>query len=88
MRVRGVVPERGQVVWIPVEDDPASHENEPRDDVLDGAELVRDVEDRDAELVAEPGEERRERFLRLGVDAGRRLVEREEGWARRRVRAR
>ena len=36
-----------------VEDDAAADEHEPLDDVLDGAELVRDVEDRDAELAVE-----------------------------------
>ena len=47
--------------------------------MLDGAELVGDVEDGHAELGAELGEERRERLLRLRVDAGRRLVECEQG---------
>ena len=48
--VRRVVPDAGEVAGRAVEDDPLAHEHEPLDDVLDGAELVRDVEDRDAEL--------------------------------------
>ena len=47
-------------------------------EALDGAELVRDVEDRHAELGVELIEQRRERVLRLDVDAGRRLVEHEQ----------
>ena len=53
MDVGGVVPERRAARRRAVEDDPLAHEHDPLDDVLDGAELVRDVEDRDAELVAE-----------------------------------
>ena len=40
----------GQLGRRAVEDDAAADEHEPLDDVLDGPELVRDVEDRDAEL--------------------------------------
>ena len=46
-RARRREPARRAVV-----DDPAADEHDPVDDVLDGAELVRDVEDRDAELCA------------------------------------
>ena len=46
--------------------------------MLDRPELVRDVEDRDAELGPELAEERGERLLRLDVDAGGRLVECEQ----------
>ena len=46
--------------------------------VLHRAELVRDVHDRDAELAVERSEELCQRLLRLGVDAGCRLVENEE----------
>ena len=61
-----------------VEDDRAPHEHKSLDVVLHGSELMRDVEDRGAELRVQPSEERRERFLRLGVDTGRRLIEHED----------
>ena len=48
--VRRVVPHAGEPARRAVVDDPAADEHDPVDDVLDGAELVRDVEDRDAEL--------------------------------------
>ena len=44
----------------------------------DRAELVRDVEDRDAESLVQLAEERAERLLRVDVDTGGRLVEDEE----------
>ena len=78
MHVRRVVPEGRELVGRAVEDDPPSHEEESRHDMLDGSELVRDVEDRDAELGAELGEQDGERLLGLRVDTRRRLVEREE----------
>ncbi len=53
MGVRRVVPHGREVARRPVEDDAAAHEDEPLDDVLDGAELVRDVEDRHAEVAAQ-----------------------------------
>ena len=67
----------------PVEDDPLAHQHEPFDEALDGAELVRDVEDRHAELVVQPMQQLAERVLRLDVDAGRRLVEHEQPRMRR-----
>src|SRR5919204_3804350 len=70
MDVGGVVPDTGQVSWGPVEDDLLAHEHDPLDEVLDGAELVRDVQDRHAELAVQPLEQRSERLLRLDVDAG------------------
>ena len=79
-----VVPDAGEVAGRAVEDDRPAHEDEALDEALDGAELVRDVQDRDAELRVQAIEEAGERLLRLGVDAGRRLVEHEErGLARR-----
>jgi hypothetical protein len=72
------MPAAGKLARRAVEDDPAAHEHEAADDVLDGAEFVRDVEDRGAELHAELVEQDRERLLRLGVDTGRRLVEDEQ----------
>ena len=48
--MRRVVPHARADRRRPVVDDPAADEHDPVDDVLDGAELVRDVEDRDAEL--------------------------------------
>src|SRR4051794_20774207 len=83
MGVGGVVPDAGQARRRPVEDDRLAHEHEPLDEVLDRAELVRDVEDRHTELVVEAVEQRRERLLRLDVDAGRRLVEHEQARLRR-----
>src|SRR3954454_17250014 len=78
MRVRGVVPDGGEVAGRAVEDNPLAHEHDPVDEALDRAELVRDVEDRDAQLVVQPAEQRGERLLGLDVDAGRRLGEREQ----------
>ena len=72
------MPECGELRRKAVEGDPATDEDEPGDDVLDGAELVGDVEDRDAELGAKLREKRGERLLRRGVDARRRLVECEQ----------
>ena len=45
--------------------------------VLDRAELVRDVENRHAEVGMEP-QKLAERLLALRIDPGRRLVEREQ----------
>src|SRR5919198_976557 len=78
MRVRRVVPDAGQLLRATVEDDPLAHEYESLHEPLDRAELVRDVEDRDPELAVEALEQRAERLLRRDVDAGRRLVEREQ----------
>src|SRR5918911_3431531 len=78
MGVRGVVPERGQSPGRPVELDFFADEQEALHDVLDRTELVRDVEDGDAELAVQPLQELGERFLRCDVDAGGRLVEREQ----------
>src|SRR5262245_17172229 len=75
MRVRGVVPQLGQVAGAAVERDPAADEQQALRDVLDRAELVRDVEDGDLQLVVERGEQGGKRLLRVGVDSGRRLVE-------------
>src|SRR5439155_1387303 len=61
-----------------VEDDSLTHQHQPADEVLDGAELVRDVEDRHAELAVQAIEQRRERLLRLDVDTRGRLVEHQE----------
>src|SRR4051794_26302570 len=66
--VRRVVPHAGKPARRTVVDDPTANEDDPVDDVLDGAELVRDVEDRDAELRPERLEEVPERLLRGGVD--------------------
>ena len=76
--VRRVVPDAGQARGRTVEDDSAAHEDEPLDELLDGSELVRHVEDRDRELAVQPVEQRRQRLLRLDVDARRRLVEHEQ----------
>src|SRR5207342_522194 len=78
MRVRGVVPQAGELRGRAVEDDRLAHEHEPLDDVLDRAELVRDEEDRDAQLAVQACEQVGQRLLRLDVDSGRRLVEGEQ----------
>ena len=78
MDVGRVVPDAGEVPGRAVEDDAAADEHEPLDEALDRAELVRDVEDRDAELAMQAVEQGGERLLRLGVDARRRLVEDEQ----------
>src|SRR5215211_3701210 len=75
MGVRRVVPDTGEVPRRPVEDDAAPDEHEPLDEPLDGAELVRDVENRYGKLPMEAVEKAGQRFLGLDVDAGRRLVE-------------
>src|ERR671931_171965 len=78
MNLRGVVPHAGQGRRRPVEDDSLADEHQPFDDLLDRAELVRDVEDGDTELAVEVCEQLRERFLRLHVDTGGGFVQREQ----------
>ena len=73
-----VVPLAGQGRRWAVEDDSAAHQHEPLDELLHGAELVRDEEDRRVELVVQLGEQRRQRLLGVDVDAGRRLVEHQQ----------
>src|SRR5688572_6543810 len=70
-----VVPLPGKRRGRAVEDDAAAHEHEPFDELLECPELVRDEEDGRVELVVQLGEQCRERLLRVGVHAGRRLVE-------------
>src|SRR5712692_5216067 len=65
MRVRGVVPDTGQVRRGPVEDDPAAHQHDPLDEALHGAELVRDVENRHVELTMKLLEQCAQRLLAL-----------------------
>src|SRR5436190_20325160 len=77
MDMRGVVPRGGQLGGRAVEHDRAADEDESVDVGLDGAELVRHVEDRRPELLVEPLQELGERGLRLDVDPGGRLVEHE-----------
>src|SRR5262249_20797200 len=79
MLVRRVVPDAGEIVRRAVEDDGAADEHESFDELLDRAELVRDVEDGDAELAVQLREQRGERVLGLGVDTRCRLVEHEQG---------
>src|SRR5207248_6019343 len=82
MDVRGVVPDAGERRRRSVEDDAAADEHEPADDVLDRAELVRDVQDRHAELVVQPRQQAGKGLLCLDVHAGGRLVERKQLRAR------
>ena len=72
------MPDARQGGRLAVEDDPLADEDEALDHVLDRAELVRDVQDRHAELAVQPPEQLRQRLLRRDVDAGRRLVERKQ----------
>jgi hypothetical protein len=58
MDVRGVVPDAGEPSGWSVEHDRAADEDEALDEALDRAELVGDVEDRDAEVGVEAIEER------------------------------
>src|SRR5437764_14821708 len=78
MGVRWVVPDARQPGRVAVEDDPLANEDEAADEPLDGAELVRHVEDRHAEVAVQAVEQLRKRVLRRDVNAGRRLVEDEQ----------
>jgi hypothetical protein len=78
MDMRWVVPEAREGGGGTIEEDAAAHEHEPLHEPLDGAELVRDVENGGAELDAELLEQLRERFLRVHVDPGSGLVEDDE----------
>jgi hypothetical protein len=78
--MRRVVPDPGKIPRGAVEDDRPPHEHESLDVMLDGSELVGDVDDRDSELAVQVGEEIGQRLLRLGVDTRRRLVENQERW--------
>src|SRR5512132_2507397 len=75
MDVRGVVPDARQIGRRAVEDDRAANEQQALDVALNRPELVRDVDDRRAELLVQSREELRELLLRLHVDPGGRLVE-------------
>src|ERR671922_1449491 len=77
MDMRGVVPGIRKVGGRPVVEDPATDEHEPLDEGFDRAELVRDVDDRRAELLVQLAEEGGERLLRVGVDPGGGLVQHE-----------
>ena len=73
------MPALGEIGRAAVEDDPAADEQEPLDDVLDRAELVRDVRGSSRRSSrCSSGEQRGERLLGVHVDAGRRLVEDQE----------
>src|SRR6185503_11639085 len=80
MNMGRVVPVGGKLGGRAVEDDPAADEYHSFDEALDRAELVRDVEDRDAERLVQLSEEGAECLLSVDVDAGCRLVEDEELW--------
>jgi hypothetical protein len=87
MDMRRVVPSRRKVRGITIEDDPAAHEHESLDETLDGAELMRDEQDRHDELAVEPGEQSGKRLLRVDINACSRFVEDEQiGLSRKRLR--
>src|SRR6476619_117789 len=67
MGVGGVVPDTGQGRRRPVVDDALAHEHDPLHEVLDRSELMGHVQDRHAELRAEPPEQHRDRLLRFDV---------------------
>ena len=71
------MPHAGELRRWAVEDDSLAHQHESFDEALHGTELVRDLEDRHAEVLVQPVEQRAERILRLDVDAGRGLVQHE-----------
>jgi hypothetical protein len=73
------MPAARKVLGSAVEHDAPLDEDEALDDGLDGAELVRDVEDRDAELAVQLCEQFGERLLGPDVDAGGRLVQDQKG---------
>src|SRR3990172_212900 len=86
MDVRGVVPDPRKAVRTAVEDDAPPDEHQPLHEPLDGAELVRDVDDRHAELPVELVEQRRQRLPRGRGDSGCGVVEdAERGLARERL---
>ena len=73
------MPGAGERARRPVEDDPAAHEHEPLDDVLDRAELVRDVERSSRHARAcRRASSAASASCGVGVDARGRLVEDEE----------
>src|SRR6187200_1711341 len=78
MDMRRVVPVGRELGGRAVEDDPAADEDDTLDEPFHRAELVRDVENRDAESLVQPAEKRAESLLRVDVDTGGRLVENEE----------
>src|SRR4051812_34748685 len=67
MGVRGVVPRRRERAWPAVEDDRPTDENEPVDERLDRAELVRDEQDRHTEVAVQLAEQPGQRLLRVDV---------------------
>ena len=72
------MPATGEISRPAVEHDASADKDEALDDGLDGAELVRDIEDRDAELLVELRKEPGKRFLGVDVHPGRGLVEHQE----------
>jgi hypothetical protein len=78
MHVRRVVPYTRQAGGRPVETGLSLHEHDALNELFDGAELVRDVEDRDVELAVQRLGQRGQRFLGLDVDTCRRFVEHEQ----------
>src|SRR5919201_1365756 len=75
MRMRRVVPHTRELSRRPVEPDLALYQDDPFHELLDGAEFMRDVEDRDVQLTMQRLEQGGQRFLRLDVDSRRRLIE-------------
>src|SRR5438093_6070323 len=78
MDMRRVVPDPRELCGRSVEHDASAHEHEPAREMLDRAELVRDVQDRDPQLLVELLEQLGEGLLRIGVHAGSGLVQGEK----------
>ena len=78
MDVRRVVPEARKLAWRPVEHDPPADEDNAFHEALDGPELMRNVEDRHAEITVETVEQSCKCLLGLYVDPRRRLVQDEQ----------
>src|SRR4029079_6002199 len=78
MNMGRVVPVGGKLRGRAVVDDPAADEDDALDEARDPTELLRDVEDGDAERRMQFAEERAESLLRVDVHPGGRLVEDEE----------
>ena len=70
VHVGRVVPACRQVGGHAVEGNAAPDQQQTLGDVLDRAELVRDVEDRHMQLAVEAREQGGERILGVGIDAG------------------
>ena len=63
-----------------LDDAPGIHDRDPVGDRGDDGKVVRDVDDREAELALESPHLSEQPCLRHDVEAGRRLVHQHDGW--------